>query len=391
MNWFDTCEVVTGQVMSGRVSATAVNIAHICEPFDKAIKIAQKGNPTPERFADALGPMLYQQALNRAEAAQGIQVDWVSQLQQKAALFEGAQFFKKQIARMEAGEAPDAALMESHIARIYDAESRVLRLSDIEPDREELMLTGFLPIDEHFGGIVKNGLTTLGGRPGMGKSWLLMEIICSYLKQNKDAEAVIFTLEMSGGQLHHRVLDLMRVPKNIRERIWIVEDILSLSEIPAIASRLGPNCKIVGVDFAELVLDGNEEQSASTMARVYRTLARMGLRMKLSVLLLSQLSRAFGQSNTPGMSRLKWAGEAESGAIIMIHNPNSADSMVANDGDLPRIEGENYLAFVKSRFSFRNGTVYEHDGPFAVSVPIADYGGFKNQKGTKFYPIVIRS
>lgn len=391
MNWFDTSEVVCGQVMAGRVNPAGISVAHICEPFDKAIKIAQRGNPTPERFADALGPMLYQQALNRAEAASGINVDWVGQLQQKAALFEGAQFFKKQILKMEAGDSPDAALMESHIARIYDAESRVLRLSDIEPDREELMLTGFAPIDEHFGGIVKNGLTTLGGRPGTRKSWLLMEIICAFLRLNKEAEAVVFTLEMSGGQLHHRVLDLMSVPKHIRSRIWIVEDILSLSEIPAIASRLGPNCMIVGVDFAELVLDGNEEQSASTMARVYRTLARMGLRMKLSVLLLSQLSRSFQQSSTPGMSRLKYAGEAESGAIIMNHDPASADSMVSNDGDLPRNQGEAYLAFVKSRFSFRNGTVYEHDGPFAISVPIADYGGFKNQKGTKFYPIILRS
>lgn len=390
MNWFDTCEVVVGQIMSGKVDPASVSAAHFCEPFDKIIRIAQKGRGSPERYADMLGPMQYQQALNRSETASGMKIDFVSQLGQKAALYEASQFLKKRVVEMERGETPDASLMESYLSRIYDSGERLKRLSEYEPDRDELMLTGFEPIDEHFGGIVKNGLTTIGGRPGTRKSWLMMEIICSYLREHKKEEAAVFTLEMSGGQLHHRVLDLMAVPEHIRKRIWVVEDIASLSEVGSTIAQIGDNCRVGALDFAEMALEELEEQSAGSVGRIFRFMAKYGLRTKRSMLLLSQLSRPNQQSGVPGMSRLKWAGEDTSGAIIMNHDPHAADSMVANDGDLPIEQGWAYLAFVKSRFSFRNGTKFQHDGPGVVHVPIADYGGFKNAKGTKWFPIILK-
>ena len=113
--------------------------------------------------------------------------------------------------------------------------------------------TGLADLDSLIGGLIKQDLIILSGRPSMGKSWFAC-YLADYLARNENKPVVFFSAEMSEEQLTKRFLsmhtgiDSQRLMNNViyeDEYDSLVEGLTNLAELPIIiddtpASELTP-------------------------------------------------------------------------------------------------------------------------------------------------------
>ena len=116
-----------------------------------------------------------------------------------------------------------------------------------------------------------------------GKTWMLMKLAAAFAKRR--LKAAIFSLEMTAQQFAKRCATA-ELSKTQINYIDICDDLLSVSELSTIVSR-ADKVDFIGVDFAELMLDGDSMQTEQTMANIYRTLAGVAKRLGIPVVFLS--------------------------------------------------------------------------------------------------------
>lgn len=68
------------------------------------------------------------------------------------------------------------------------------------------LTTGFKEINRMLQGFQKRDLIILAGRPGMGKSALLLSMILAIMKEDPNAVIILFSMEMGAGQITQRAL-----------------------------------------------------------------------------------------------------------------------------------------------------------------------------------------
>jgi len=66
--------------------------------------------------------------------------------------------------------------------------------------------TGFATVDERFGGLPPGSVFTLAGRPGSGKSAMMLNMIRNMASPEKDEEVVVFSPEMSMDPIFSRFI-----------------------------------------------------------------------------------------------------------------------------------------------------------------------------------------
>jgi replicative DNA helicase len=144
--------------------------------------------------------------------------------------------------------------------------------------------------------------------------------------------------------------------------IEVCADIMDMYEVSAEASRKvaldGVECIII--DFADLMLHTAEEES--TVALLYRSMAKLAKTAGVPVLLLSQLNRQYTErGGVPRIHNIRWSGLAEAMAalIILIYNPRQIYGAPPSSGKADLVVPENHAALIvgKSRFGFKQGGV----------------------------------
>lgn len=380
-------EIYAGLVLKGK--------AGLCEPelladpygglISKMKKVKTFGPDDAIRF---LGPAAYQAAVLAAETVASIkEANWLMQLEQAYAAYKTGDELIQLGQRMKQGEVVDQQSIYIATKRLSTGSRRAVRLDKIKADKATFIKTGFAPIDDHIGGIVENGLTIIGGRPGFGKTWLMCLLAVCFVALHKTKKAILFTFEMTSGQLANRLLELMQVPAKLRERIYVCDDAEDFEEALATALE-DEDYQLIAMDYGELAL-GDVEESATTVGRMYRRVARFGTKQRKTVLMLSQLNRSPVMNGGPkkvGMSRLKWGGEDAAGLIMQIIGNNDEADILVDGSTLPYDDTVSFIAFVKSRFGF--GKHKRQSG--AVGVVWSESGGWTNQKNTNWYPIKVR-
>ncbi len=311
-----------------------------------------------------------------------------------------------QVAKLafEEGSALEAVLDESEKA-IFAVSDRLLA-HDVKPfsqvlselyDQVELrsqnaglfgVPTGFTDLDRILQGMQPSDLLIVAGRPGMGKTSLLLSIV-KHAAQAHKKHIAVFTLEMSSEQLAQRLvaqetgIDMQRMRSGkLEEEEWplfthaveVLGDVrLFLDDTPAITPlQMRSKCRrlhmeyeldLIVVDYLQLMSGGgrfeNRVQEVSYISRQLKVLARD---LNVPVLAAAQLSRAVEQraDKHPILSDLRESGSIEMDAdvVMFLYRPedgdlsNQVEVIVAKHRNGPT--GTVQLAFRQSLTKFEN-------------------------------------
>lgn len=216
--------------------------------------------------------------------------------------------------------------------------------------------TGLIDLDKILGSMIAGNVYIVAGRPGQGKTGLLLTIAKHAAQRNKKRVG-IFSLEMSRQQVAQRLIaqegeiDLQRIIQGkLLETEWplfthaveVVSDLpivindlssININQIRQTARKIKANggLDLIVVDYIQLTGgDGgkyqNRELEVSTVSRGLKYLAR---ELNVPILAAAQLSRAIEQraSKVPILSDLRESGslEQDAYAVIFINIPEVED------------------------------------------------------------------
>lgn len=210
--------------------------------------------------------------------------------------------------------------------------------------------SGFTQLDNLTGGWQNSDLIVIAARPSMGKTALSLAMMRNAAMHHENpVPVVIFSLEMSAGQLAQRLLTsearvdaqsartgrlkesdwpkLARAAGNLSEAPIFIDDTpgLGILELRAKCRRLKAehNIGLVIVDYLQLMhgttqsKSGNREQE---IAQISRSLKGLAKELDVPVVALSQLSRAVetrGGDKRPQLSDLRESGSIEQDADVV--------------------------------------------------------------------------
>ncbi len=220
--------------------------------------------------------------------------------------------------------------------------------------------TGFSQLNSILGGLHKSDLVIVAGRPSMGKTAFATKIAFNVAKNKFDnrhggSGVVFFSLEMSAEQLTTRIMvsevanekilisphsvrqgqinsEAMKSIRTFSERIsgleLFIEDSanLTVNQIRLKTRRLKRKYDIglVVIDYLQLLNNGNRryasENRVTEISEISRGLKSLARELDVTVLALSQLSRAVEQreDKKPQLSDLRESGAIEQDADIVM-------------------------------------------------------------------------
>lgn len=203
--------------------------------------------------------------------------------------------------------------------------------------------TGYKDLDKALSGLQGGDFMLIAARPSMGKTAFALNIAQF---ASKSAKVAIFSIEMTTEQLTKRMLSAKcLVPfQNIKEgslsdedfnkiaiasmdlstrKINIDDTATKLSDIKAKCRKLKINhgLDVVLIDYLQLIELGEKTQSREQeVAKISRELKKMAKELDITVIALSQLSRAPEQraDHRPMLSDLRESGSIEQDADTII-------------------------------------------------------------------------
>jgi replicative DNA helicase len=211
------------------------------------------------------------------------------------------------------------------------------------------LATGLVDLDKMTAGMQEGQLVIVAGRPSMGKTTIVMNMAEHVALVEKKAVAV-FSMEMSGPQLAMRMIGSVgKVDQHqlrtgtFKEEDWtkLVEAVgklndaqlyiddtagLNVLEVRSRARRLHRQCgglSLIIVDYLQLMSGtghGGQENRATEIAEISRSLKSLAKELKLPVVALSQLNRSVDarQDKRPMMSDLRESGAIEQDADVIL-------------------------------------------------------------------------
>jgi len=232
-------------------------------------------------------------------------------------------------------------------------------LTEVEGDITGLS-TGFDDFDQKTAGLQKSDLIIVAGRPSMGKTTFAMNLAEQAAIAGQQTVAV-FSMEMAAQQLVMRMLSsLGRINQqrlrtgNLLDEDWprvtsamnmLVQTNLHIDETPALSpTELRARARrlkrehglgLIVVDYLQLMqVPGNNENRATEISEISRSLKAIAKELNVPVVALSQLNRSLEQrpNKRPVMADLRESGAIEQDADLIVfiyrdevYNPDTPD------------------------------------------------------------------
>lgn len=202
--------------------------------------------------------------------------------------------------------------------------------------------TGIQDIDLGTNGIGEGHLWIIAGRPGMGKTQIVLNIIRKTV--NRGNRALIFELEMPKQALWERLLGIeaginttdigmglvtksqfedLKHAKETLKQLPIYMDTNSYADIRYIETTVKKykqlyDVNVVVVDYAQLMCDRGDDQTAE-LGRISNRLKKLAKSLNIGIILLSQINRT-NESRTdkrPVLADLRQSGNLEEDADLV--------------------------------------------------------------------------
>ena len=208
--------------------------------------------------------------------------------------------------------------------------------------------SGYYDLDNKTTGFHENELIIIAGRPGMGKSAIVSNIVTNMAINNSKTVAM-FNLEMGAEQIVNRMfasvgqIDAQKLRtgrlehsdwKKLNEAISELADTniyiddtagITVSEIRSKCRRLKNSEKgldAIVIDYLQLVSSSNKYSGQRTqeVSEISRDLKKLAMELNVPVIALAQLSRSveMRENKRPIMSDLKESGSIEQDADIVM-------------------------------------------------------------------------
>tara|TARA_Y100000590_G_scaffold117778_1_gene134754 strand:+ start:2988 stop:4418 length:1431 start_codon:yes stop_codon:yes gene_type:complete len=232
--------------------------------------------------------------------------------------------------------------------------------------------TGLIDLDSRLGGMHKQDLIIIAGRPSMGKTALATNIAFHAAKniEKKGTKSTVafFSLEMSSEQLSTRILseqsrirsnDIRRGKVSEKEFEQFIETSKNIFELPlyidetpaitiaAISNRSRRIKRLFGlelivVDYIQLMRSGRKTESnrVQEISEITQGLKALAKELDVPVLALSQLSRQVEQRDDkkPQLADLRESGSIEQDADVVMFVFREAYYMERKEPTLGSIE-----------------------------------------------------
>ena len=234
--------------------------------------------------------------------------------------------------------------------RRYDVFAEVKEGSDEEQQRR--VRTGFSNVDYYFNGFEPTTLNIIAGRPGMGKTALLLNCAANAVERF-EKRVLFFSLEMSKEQLADRIIagrlgvsmwemqrgaisdeKMLRYGKVVDEiasmPLFIDDDpdtSLTNLRAKALSHQLEHGLDAIFVDYLQLIEPpqrvGRSANRTEQVSAISRDLKKLARELKVPVFAGCQLSRAVESRSPPVplLSDLRESGtiEQDSDAVLMLY------------------------------------------------------------------------
>jgi len=232
--------------------------------------------------------------------------------------------------------------------------------------------TGLTDLDSKLGGMHKQDLVIIAGRPSMGKTALATNIAFhaaqNIQKKQLKSSVAFFSLEMSSEQLSTRILseqskirsnDIRRGKVAEKEFEQFIETSKNIADLPlyidetpaitiaAISNRSRRIKRLFGldlivVDYIQLMKSGNirNEGRVQEISEITQGLKALAKQLNVPVLALSQLSRQVEQRDDkkPQLSDLRESGSIEQDADVVMFVYREAYYLERKEPSLGSIE-----------------------------------------------------
>jgi replicative DNA helicase len=257
--------------------------------------------------------------------------------------------------------------------------------ADAIADHPPAVHTPWTDLDAALGRAIRRSeLVLIASRPGVGKTWALLELIAATLRRDANAGAVIYELEMLAEHLGERLAGhaLRLSPRELAQsakrgtvtveevmakapalgRFEIHEQGLSVRDLPkAIASveaARGWRPTIIAVDYVGLL-----EWDGAAGAKSYERVSDNARRLKdvarsegVAILAAVQLSRAAGVgASKPSLDQMRDSGVLEEAADRVLGLWR--DTEIEDETPAEKRRGDVGLVVLKNRFGQSDGEV----------------------------------
>jgi replicative DNA helicase len=196
-------------------------------------------------------------------------------------------------------------------------------------DDRTVLPTGLGELDRLLNGGLRGGqLIVTGGRPGLGKSALMEQVVLHTASQFRPA--LMASLEMTSGELAGRALRTIS-RQRFAELPMVFAECCSFTKLQSVLrlAKRRHQIELAAVDYLQLIESptGKNELRERQVAAMSRGLKQLAMELKIPILLGSQLNRESEKRGRPIVADLRESGAIEQDAdiIILIHGDDGED------------------------------------------------------------------
>jgi hypothetical protein len=371
ISWEESSQITAGLILSGRIAKHSVQSDSFLSPYDKLIKEFQAGKEKEELII-SVGLEAVHTCLQSIEQMNGTkEADWPQILQTTSMYWDAGNKLGKFSEKLKRGEPIDWAMLNYYAKLAQQNQGKDFTpLSEVTESGVIYVKTGWKPWDEHLCGIPQVGLVVIGGMSYSGKTWSWIKLSSEFAKEHPDKNVAFFSLEMTLPELKERY-DTGKLHIDVQRRLLLCPHPMNVESVIAKAACI-ENLGLVGIDYADLLVE--DETNESAMTKIYRVLALGSKELNCPIILYAQLNGATGKLPRPQNLRWTRLAEAIGWSVIMTFNPNTDwRGGIVTETKLPKNKNCAYLLAYKMKGGFRN---HMDDSPGAIEMPYRPNLGF---------------
>ena len=238
----------------------------------------------------------------------------------------------------------------------------------------ELLNTGLVDIDAKITSLEAGQLIIIAGRPGHGKTALAGTVAVNMALKGK--KILMFSMEMSHEELLGRFVsrlgnisgEKLKKPELMTDNDWsaYITALADVGKLPIAINSQGDltpadvaniatrwqrqnGLDVIMIDYLQLMNSGRKSDSrVQEVSYITRTLKNLAVKLKLPIILLSQLSRANDKENrAPKLTDLRDSGSIEQDAntVLLIHR----ESSISPDKKMLELSNKTFVNIAKQR------------------------------------------